>query len=846
MGEATDSAVQRDADGNPVDVIGGLRVTDNFPGPFGSVTGLLPGTFSFFVSFGSSPEFGLQAGFESVSDNGILDELRFRVVDPVTGRPLGADAPPGSACSDGSASQCFHAGDPIPNQAAFDALCDWDRQPSFDCWLERPNDQTNLNAANPLAPTRATLETMILRGNTLARGFASSASGDFLNPNSTNYTPFVVNGVDFSTVNDIPFVPSSDVTASGLHAGTADGPSNSVPVGHASAAVLNTFQAGVASALSDAQEALLGGGSFWDQPGFASVAEDQPIPVGEGGLDINGLGLLESEISVLTEAWPADPNARTDLDTIPQPGTVGAIRSVAQRRVGDSLTTLPGARAIDDPGYDPLVDGCVGSASDVLATAGIDLASVPNISACDGAPLLLHPFTSQLFASELAAASWNLLVAEVIRSILLSNSSPIPSDGFLASEPLALDRCSLLRPQLCYRVLQWIAHAPKNDPDSPVPPNQRHWLWERGAQFDVSGFGSEYTKFNEAFAFGLVQPDPLTLESFGGPIFVPILLRPACRGADLDADGTPDVCDNCPSIPNPDQNDRDSDRVGDLCDNCVEHFNPNLSPPSFRHSHQTTTGNQLDDDADGHGNRCDAKFGTPGQVVGGTDLLELRSSFNRNRAGSDCGIRGNKNCSQFDLDGNGTFIGGQDWLLAFGLFNEPPGPKCPTCPLECQGPGCGCADFVIENARASGGDGYYTGLRTHFEVVNRGTCFSGPASHTVLVTKGYGYGEVIGLRSVHTFGLFPGQRAVYDEAFPISSYPPPTVDVTFRADVGNQVNETDETNNVVTLGNVMYGASLLGPPSVRYAMLSLVVIGFLLMTQAGEWRRRAVDSTRPR
>jgi hypothetical protein len=37
-------------------------------------------------------------------------------------------------------------------------------------------------------------------------------------------------------------------------------------------------------------------------------------------------------------------------------------------------------------------------------------------------------------------------------------------------------------------------------------------------------------------------------------------------GRDLDDDGVPDELDNCPTTPNPAQEDADGDRVGDACD----------------------------------------------------------------------------------------------------------------------------------------------------------------------------------------------------------------------------------------------------------------------------------------
>ena len=59
---------------------------------------------------------------------------------------------------------------------------------------------------------------------------------------------------------------------------------------------------------------------------------------------------------------------------------------------------------------------------------------------------------------------------------------------------------------------------------------------------------------------------------------------------DVDADGVPDIDDNCPVNPNPDQADSDADGVGDACDNCPVNPNPD----------------QADSDADGVGDACDS------------------------------------------------------------------------------------------------------------------------------------------------------------------------------------------------------------------------------------------------
>ena len=157
-------------------------------------------------------------------------------------------------------------------------------------------------------------------------------------------------------------------------------------------------------------------------------------------------------------------------------------------------------------------------------------------------------------------------------------------------------------------------------------------------------------------------------------------------GTDQDHDSWPDALDNCPTVANPTQSDADGDGVGDACDNCVNVANPRVAADYLTtNPWATLTGDQRDDDHDGYGNKCDAKFpGTAGAAVGTSDLTEFRASFNKSRALDTCGTVGTHPCAIFDLDeGTAAAIGTPDLTQFRALFNKLPGPKCPSCPLTC-------------------------------------------------------------------------------------------------------------------------------------------------------------------
>jgi len=187
---------------------------------------------------------------------------------------------------------------------------------------------------------------------------------------------------------------------------------------------------------------------------------------------------------------------------------------------------------------------------------------------------------------------------------------------------------------------------------------------------------------------GVWMPRLALAPDFAGAALISDWIAFGIPGRDDDGDRIDLSDDNCPTVYNPDQLDSDGDGVGDACDNCVDVANPRV-PEGYLDANPwaTLTGGQRDDDANGYGNRCDAKF-VPGKVVGTTDLFAIRESVGQPVDGTTCGRLHDQSCASYDLDEVGASIDGGD-LAAFGTrWNRLPGPSCASCPLACLGPAC--------------------------------------------------------------------------------------------------------------------------------------------------------------
>ncbi len=151
----------------------------------------------------------------------------------------------------------------------------------------------------------------------------------------------------------------------------------------------------------------------------------------------------------------------------------------------------------------------------------------------------------------------------------------------------------------------------------------------------------------------------------------------------FDGDALADDVDNCPRVGNVDQVDSDDDAVGDACDNCVLVSNPRVERAELTYRPWIRlSGGQRDDDLDGYGNSCDAKFpGVGGSLVATADLTQFRASNGKAVNALTCGTTGTVPCAVFDLDETGSLIGSADLSRFRALNGKRPGPKCAACPL---------------------------------------------------------------------------------------------------------------------------------------------------------------------
>jgi hypothetical protein len=351
-----------------------------------------------------------------------------RNVDPVSGRPRRAERY--GDCINGTETDCLTAQNALTehpiNQQLFAVICA--TTVGFSNLDRSACAQTVFNSKNLANPAVAPAFTIGMAVNTLLRGGTIGA---------TQVWPALIRGAPGQDTFFAPFfVRLNRDPADGVAAVTNDAVTNILLTD-----ALNPF-------LTREQMGLLGCGPFYGT-----------------NCDIDGIDLMNMEVSAVVQSWPgfegtdnqnwdatggALANGTTGVvlrlgdDGLQQPGTTGFEGGPVCTRFEDGRTwILPGCRGPSDPGYDINVDGSI--LRDGFGGAGAD-------------GDLRHPFTGQLFRNEMAAVSWNALVALVGLSLPADldndrqDDEPADDDDFDRRNPFRDDGCSWVRPHMCSNV----------------------------------------------------------------------------------------------------------------------------------------------------------------------------------------------------------------------------------------------------------------------------------------------------------------------------------------------------------------------------------------------------------
>ena len=187
---------------------------------------------------------------------------------------------------------------------------------------------------------------------------------------------------------------------------------------------------------------------------------------------------------------------------------------------------------------------------------------------------------------------------------------------------------------------------------------------------------------------------------------------------DFDCDGVLDSNDNCPKVPNPDQEDEDGDTTGDMCDNCLGIANPNqedidednvgdicdncpsIYNPDQEDADEDGIGDVCDDDIDGDGllneeDNCPTIY-NPGQEDsdgdGFGDVCDSENSFALIDWASNKLVI-------FDLSGNLLYEKKFDSTgICYFVSSSLDGWMVKGCPLS----GCSSNNWIIWDLKADG------------------------------------------------------------------------------------------------------------------------------------------------
>jgi hypothetical protein len=294
--------------------------------------------------------------------------------------------------------------------------------------------------------------------------------------------------------------------------------------------------------LSQQQEALFGCGEFYftDCDGLVAPGPDGVLGTSDD-TQLGGIDLANADASVLLQSFPwfegtkFNPYWDTADASLPQPGTVDAAFNdgpgggvdAPDSKPGEIETGPAGSRFENGtsyilPGahYDPAAFAGVlaNAAANGISVdqwvldnlAGYDVAVDGSTGCATAAGCRAHPFTGQLWSSEMAIASWNLLMLTVALGATDNAQSLATLDR---TQPLALGRCSFRQPQYCAFVSGLAAQARNTRNDVRAGGNgrfgRRNFVWA-----SVGDVALKYEKRN-IVGFSMDFAEDTTKSSWG-------------------------------------------------------------------------------------------------------------------------------------------------------------------------------------------------------------------------------------------------------------------------------------------------------------------------------------------
>jgi hypothetical protein len=347
-----------------------------------------------------------------------------RNVDPVSGRPRHTMTT--GRCRTGKESACLDPDNALTqhgaNQQLFAVACAASLAvaPQLDPTACLANI---FGSSNRTMPEGMTAPRVVVALNTVAMGDTIGPNGLVL-PGLAGYP---ADGSVQDAIESVSVVPGNRKVTVTLNADPFDGgpdytnqTAGNVLIGASDFGTTVDFfysggpQSSLSARLTDHQEALLGCG-----PLFKTSCDLDGVDV----LNMEG-GVFFQSFTNTTGTFDPDPDVRWDTfdRSRPQPGTVGFEGAPLCTRFENGKTyVLPGCRGPGDEGYNVREDG---------TTTG-----------------LLHPFTGQQFANELAALSWNVLLG--VAAFSMAGDDGVQPQDFDPTQPFRVGGCSFRQPQFC-------------------------------------------------------------------------------------------------------------------------------------------------------------------------------------------------------------------------------------------------------------------------------------------------------------------------------------------------------------------------------------------------------------